>query len=82
MGDRNGLAEDMTRVLERIEGDIRLGVVSQTPDSETLPRIAESVVYDPSETTDADRQIRAMPHRCPNRADRHFQDRSSATDRH
>lgn len=47
MGDRNGLAEDMTRVLERIEGDIRLGVVSQTPDSETLPRIAESAVYDP-----------------------------------
>jgi hypothetical protein len=49
-GDRQfTLVEDTreTRVLEEIEGDIRLEVVSQTLDSETLLRIAESVVYDP-----------------------------------
>lgn len=49
-GDRQfTLVEDTreARVLEEIEGDIRLEVVSQTLDSETLLRIAESVVYDP-----------------------------------
>jgi hypothetical protein len=35
------------RVLEEVDGDIRLEVVSQTLDSETLLLIAESVVYDP-----------------------------------
>lgn len=36
-----------TRVLEEVEGDIRVEVVSPTLDSETLLRIAESVVYNP-----------------------------------
>jgi hypothetical protein len=49
-GDREfTLVEDTreTRVLEEVDGDIRLEVVSQILDSETLLRVAESVVYDP-----------------------------------
>lgn len=36
-----------TRVLEEVDVDIRIEVVSRTLDSETLLRIAESVVYNP-----------------------------------
>jgi hypothetical protein len=44
------LVEDTreTRVLEEVDGDIRVEVVSQTLDSETLLRIAESTSYDPA----------------------------------
>jgi hypothetical protein len=44
------LVEDTreTRVLEEVDGDIRLEVVSQTLDSETLLQIAESMSYDPA----------------------------------
>ena len=51
LGDREfTLVEDTreTRVLEEVDGDIRLEVVSQTLDSETLTQIAESVSYDPA----------------------------------
>lgn len=43
------LVEDTreTRVLEEVGGDVRLEVVSQSVDSETLLRVAESVVYHP-----------------------------------
>jgi hypothetical protein len=51
-GDRKFTLVEYTReirVVEEIGGDIRVEVVSQTLDAETLLRIAESVIYNPDE---------------------------------